>query len=111
MDVAPIEILYYQTSSGKCPFESWLRSLDFAVQAVVDARLARVRRGLFGDHKSLGGGIWEIRLNIGPGYRIYYGKYGCEVVILLCAGDKKTQAADIDTASGFWQDYLRRTIK
>ena len=68
MDIAPIEVRYYQSGTGKCLFRDWLCSLDISVQVIVDSRLARVRRGLFGDHKYLGDGIYEIRLDTGPGY-------------------------------------------
>lgn len=111
MDIAPITVYYYQTSAGRCPFKDWFDSLDQRVQQIVDARLARVRRGLFGDAKPLGAGVWELKLDVGPGYRIYYGKDGKTIVILLHAGQKKGQSADIDAAQELWMDYLRRTRK
>ena len=111
MDIAPITIYYYQTSAGRCFFKEWLNSLDERVQQIVDTRLVRVRRGLFGDAKLLGDGIWELKLDIGPGYRIYYGQDGKTIIILLHAGQKKGQSTDIDTAKELWVDYLRRTRK
>lgn len=108
MDVAPVTVKYYQTSSGRCPFRDWLNSLDGKIGARVDARLARVRRGLFGDSEPVGGGVLELKFDIGPGYRIYFGRVGKDVVILLYSGDKKGQAEDIKSAQSFWNDYLRR---
>jgi putative addiction module killer protein len=64
-----------------------------------------------GDAKVLGGGLWELKFDVGPGYRIYYGKDGKTLVILVHAGQKKGQQADIDTAREYWADYLRRTRK
>jgi len=90
MAIDPISIYYYQTASGRCPFKDWFNSLDEGTQQYVDARLTRVRRGLFGKNRNLTGGVWELKLNVGPGHRIYYGRDGKTIVILLCAGHKKT---------------------
>ncbi len=109
MDITPITIYYYQTGAGRCPFKDWLESLDESAQGIVDARLIRVRRGLLGQAESLGTGLWELKFDVGPGYRIYFGKDGRTLVILLHAGHKKGQTADIETAREFWADYLRRT--
>jgi putative addiction module killer protein len=111
MDITLVTVLYYQTDSGRCPFRDWLDSLATGTQTVVDIRLTRVRRGLFGDCRYLGNGLYELKFDVGPGYRIYYGRDGKTVVILLHAGHKKRQSADIDVARGFWADYLRRTRK
>lgn len=109
MDIGPIAVYYYQTSSGRCPFKEWLESLDQQIQQIIDARLTRVRRGLLGQARDLGGGLWELKFDVGPGYRIYYGRVGKAIVILLHAGRKKGQTSDIDTARGYWADYQRRT--
>ena len=111
MDPAAITVYYYQSTSGRCPFKDWLDSLGSETQCTVDIRLARVRRGLFGDSKYLGDGVHELKFNIGPGYRAYYGRDGKTVVILLHAGHKKGQSADINAARECWEDYLRRTRK
>lgn len=111
MDIAPVEIRYYQTASEKRPFEEWLDRLDVPLQQIVTVRLARIRRGLFGDAEPVGEGVFELGIDIGPGYRIYYGKAGKVIVILLHAGEKKRQPADIQRAQTFWQDYLRRTTR
>ena len=109
MDIGPIAVYYYQTSTGRCPFRDWLESLDQQIQQIIDARLTRVRRGLLGHAENLGGGLWELKFDVGPGYRIYYGRVGKTIVILLHAGHKKGQTSDIDTAREYWADYERRT--
>lgn len=109
MDIAPLEIRYYQTTSGRCPFWDWFDSLDTPARLIVDKRLARVRRGLFGDAETVGGGVSELKFDVGPGYRVYFARTGRAIVILLRAGDKKSQSADIKTAQAFWKDYLWRT--
>ena len=105
MDQIQIEI--YQESSGKQPFLNWENGLSREVRAIVTARLTRIRLGNFGDCKSFEG-INELRIHYGPGYRIYFGKKGKTIVILLCGGDKSTQKKDIKKAKAFWQDYLHK---
>lgn len=109
MDIGPIAVYYYQTNSGRCPFKDWFESLDQQIQQAIDARLTRVRRGLLGHAENIGGGLWELKFDLGPGYRIYCGKVGKTVVILLHAGHKKGQSGDIEAAREYWADYLRRT--
>lgn len=80
-------------------FASWLDGLrDIQARARIQARLARLAAGNTGDVKPVGGGVSELRIDYGPGYRVYYTQQGSEVVILLAGGDKKTQATDIRTA-------------
>ena len=89
------------------PFSDWLNSLkDARTVGIVRARLNRVRLGNFGDCKSIGGGIEELRIDFGPGYRIYFGREGSLMVILLCGGTKGTQATDILRARKYWKEYL-----
>jgi putative addiction module killer protein len=109
LDIGPIAVYYYQTGSGRCPFKSWFETLDRPIQQIIDARLTRVRRGLLGRVENLGGGLWELKFDVGPGYRIYFGRVGKTIVILLHAGQKKGQAGDIDAARECWADYLRRS--
>lgn len=111
MAIAPIFVYYYQTSSGRCPFKDWFDSLDERIQQFVDARLTRVRRGLLGKNRNLGGGVWELKFDVGPGHRIYYGRDGKAIVILLRAGHKKSQSRDINAAREHLADYLRRRRK
>jgi putative addiction module killer protein len=77
------------------------------MQAAVDARLARVRAGNFGDAKPVGGGVSELRINFGPGLRVYYGLHGAQVVVLLGGGDKGSQSRDIRRAQQHWQQFLK----
>lgn len=95
----------YVTESGVCPFDDWFSKLDSQAQIRVDVRLDRVSLGNFGDHKSVGEGVYELRLFFGPGYRIYYGLAGRHVVLLLTGGAKGKQTKDIRTAQKLWKDY------
>ena len=104
--MARIEILLYRKGRS-APFSEWLASLrDRRAVGVVRARLNRIRLGNFGDCKSVGGGVEEIRIDFGPGYRIYFGREGSVVVVLLCGGDKGTQNRDILVARKHWKEYL-----
>ena len=101
-----IEILLYRKGRS-APFTDWLASLrDGRSVGIVRARLNRIRLGNFGDCKPVGGGVEELRIDFGPGYRIYYGRQGSLIVVLLCGGDKRTQARDIPTAKKYWKEYL-----
>jgi len=71
-------------------------------------RVDRLLADNFGDHKYLKEGVWELRIDVGPGYRVYYGKHGKTLVLLLCAGSKQSQASDIAKAVGYWTEYERR---
>ena len=103
------DIRYYVTARGACPVRSWLEELqDLKAKRTVARRIYRIIPGNFGDHKFIGGGVWEIRIDVGPGYRLYYGHIGASVVLLLCGGSKRTQTADIRKALAYWADYLRR---
>lgn len=77
------------------------------MQAVVDARLARVRAGNFGDSKSAGGGVSELRIAFGPGLRVYYGLHGNKIVVLIGGGDKSSQNRDIRRAQELWQQFTK----
>ena len=106
MNTQPKEIEYYQTQEGDSPFRDWFDALkDPAAQMRIDARLARLRSGNAGDIKSVGGGVSELRISYGPGYRVYVAMAGATLVILLCGGDKRTQTADIKRARKYWTDY------
>jgi len=98
----------YQDEYGREPFYQWLYSIrDIRTQARIDNRLERLRSGNFGDYRSLGGGIFELRFHFGPGYRIYYGRLGNKIVVLLVGGDKNSQMRDIQKARRYWEDYKR----
>lgn len=101
-----IEILLYRKGRST-PFLEWLASLkDMRAVGIVRARLNRIRLGNFGDCKSVGGGVEELRIDFGPGYRVYFGREGASVVVLLCGGSKKSQARDIVAAQRRWKEYL-----
>ena len=104
-----VEIRHYLTASGTDVFQSWLDGLkEVKARVAVLRRIDRITAGNFGDHKYLRDGVSELRVDLGAGYRVYYGKHGNAVVILLCGGPKRTQAADIARAIEFWADYRRR---
>lgn len=107
-----IQVLQYVTAGGKNVFETWLRSLkDKRAAARVAARIERLQVGNFGDCKFLRDGIWEQRIDYGPGYRVYYSMIGVTIVLLLCGGDKRRQSADIAAAIEYLADYKKRSIK
>lgn len=110
MDDPQNQLLEYLTEDGENPFHNWLSSrIDRAARARIRVRLNRVRLGNFGDCKPVGKGVNELRVNYGPGYRIYYGKSKKTIVILLCGGSKKSQSRDILLAQEYWADFKRRT--
>jgi len=106
MDFVEIEI--YETDAGRSPYIEWEKRLTAAVRGVVRRRLNRVRLGNFGDAKLIKGTRWvyELRIHHGPGYRVYFGKQGKRMVLLLCGGDKGSQSRDIKRAVMLWQEYL-----
>ncbi len=105
----PIEILRYESQNGRCPFYEWVQKLrDAKTESVIDARLERLRIGNYGDHRWIGDGVWELKIHLGPGYRIYFLKDGLRVVVLLCGGAKDSQVRDIAQAKAYAFDYWRR---
>jgi putative addiction module killer protein len=104
-----IEVFRYQTDDGREPVTEWLLSLrDKQAQAKVRLRLKRLEAGIFGDCEAVGEGVLELREHLGAGYRVYFGRHGRTIVILLCGGTKKSQAADIKAAKEYWADWKRR---
>jgi putative addiction module killer protein len=109
MEPTPRQLEIYATDAGAEPFEDWMAALkDQAARGAIRARLERVEDGNFGDHRSVGDGVYELRINFGPGYRVYYGLDGKVIVLLLSGGDKATQEKDIKKAKKYWQDYQRK---
>ena len=105
-----IEIRRYLTAAGHDVFGEWLAELnDVKARARIAVRIDRLASGNFGDAKSIGGGLRELRIDFGPGYRVYYGMTGTAVVLLLCGGDKRKQSSDIKRARAYWKDYEKRT--
>ena len=106
METKARRIKSYVLANGKSPFEEWILSLkDKASRARILTRIDRLRFGNFGDCKSVGGGIFELRIQFGPGFRVYFGLVGNEVVLLLGGGDKSTQRRDIDTCKRYWKEF------
>jgi putative addiction module killer protein len=102
---------HYLAQDGRDVIISWMRELrdNQAVSRII-ACLDRVRHGNFGDHKAVAEGVWELRIDYGPGYRVYYCLDGEYIVLLLCGGDKSTQKADIENAVAYKKDYDRRAV-
>ena len=101
-----IDILRYQTANGHEPVTEWLQAIrDKQAQAKLRVRLKRLEAGIFGDCEPVGEGVLELREHQGAGHRVYFGKHGQSIVILLCGGSKKT---DIKTAKDYWADWKRR---
>ena len=109
MRIVEKQIRLYVDPKGRCPFERWIDGIkDLKTQATIRVRLARVRLGNFGNSRSVGAGVQELKIPIGPGFRVYFGQEGSELVILLCGGNKATQSDDIKIAQTYWADYKRR---
>lgn len=103
------EIRRYRTAEGTEPFTVWLsRFRDRQAQARILVRLERLELGSFGDCKFLRNGVSELRVDWGPGYRVYFGRDERTVVVLLCGGDKRGQGTDVRKAVALWQDYAKR---
>lgn len=104
-----MEIRLYVSEAGETVFETWRSSLkDRVAQRIVTRRLYRLELGNIGDAKPVGGGVWELRIDFGPGLRIYYALVGKTIVLLLGGGDKSTQQGDIEKAIAALADWKRR---
>ena len=104
-----MEVLHYLTVNGVDPLQSWLDDLkDLKGRVAVLRRVDRLASGNFGDHQFCGNGVWELRIDFGPGYRVYYALRDKKLVLLLIGGTKRTQASDIKTAINYWIDYQKR---
>ncbi|MDP1645236.1 MAG: type II toxin-antitoxin system RelE/ParE family toxin [Thiobacillus sp.] len=103
------EIRHYLTADDKDVYLDWLRKQrDTTARIAVDRRVNRVEQGNFGDHKYCRDGVWELRIDVGAGYRVYYAIADRAIVLLLGGGDKRAQDVDIDRACNYWQDWQRR---
>jgi putative addiction module killer protein len=103
-----IAVQEYLDEGGKSPFAHWFEGLDAVAAAKVAVSLYRLEQGNFSKIEGVGNGVYECKINFGPGYRVYFGKDGEKIVILLGGGSKKRQSADISAALERWQDYKRR---
>lgn len=103
-----LDLRYYLAGDGRSPFEEWFSGLDAAAGAKVSVALARLEQGNLSNAKGVGEGVLEYRIDWGPGYRVYFGRDGEALVILLTGGTKQRQQRDIETAKELWADYKRR---
>ncbi|MFY9647549.1 MAG: type II toxin-antitoxin system RelE/ParE family toxin [Terriglobales bacterium] len=106
-----VEILEYLDWNGLSPYADWFEKLNAPAAAKVAVAMTRLAQGNFSNVKGIGGGVCEYRLDFGPGYRIYFGKAGERLVILLAGGTKKRQQKDIEDAQARWQDYKKRNLR
>ena len=98
----------YLDGTGVSPFARWFQDLDPIAAAKVATALYRLEQGNFSRVEGVGGGVYECKIDFGPGYRVYFGKDGECLVILVGGGTKKRQSADISAALAHWRDYKNR---
>ena len=104
-----MDIRHYLTASGRDPYQEWCDKLtDLTGRIAILRRVDRGAGGNFGAHRFCREGVWELKIDMGPGYRIYYAHEGQMLILLLCGGTKRTQTADLNTAVRYWRDYQRR---
>tara|TARA_R110000772_G_scaffold103600_3_gene204704 strand:+ start:54232 stop:54561 length:330 start_codon:yes stop_codon:yes gene_type:complete len=103
-----IEVKEYLDAEGSSPYAKWFIRLNVAAAVKVATAIYRMAQGNLSNVKGVGAGVYEYRIDFGPGYRIYFGKEGDRLVLLLAGGTKKRQDADIAAAKGHWRDYKRR---
>ena len=109
MENLPRHVIKFVDKSGYCPFDNWFDSLkDKKTKAIIATRINRLIQGNFGLCRGLGESISELKIDFGPGYRVYFSESGKTLVIILCGGDKSSQQKDIQKAFHYWHDYQRR---
>ena len=106
-----LDVREYIDADGRSPFTKWLRALNVQAAAKVATALERIAAGNLSNVKGVGGGVLEYKIDFGPGYRIYFGRDGGRLVILLAGGTKKRQQADVRLAQVNWEDYRKRKIQ
>ena len=103
------KVFDYLTDDGHDPFKEWIGNLqDRQARARILLRIQRMATGNFGDCKPIAEGVWELRIDHGAGYRVYYARAGEKLVIILAGGDKRRQQADINTALEYWKNWKRK---
>lgn len=108
-DARPRSIEIYQLPNGTVPFTEWFNSIrDTKTSNRIQARLDSVEVGTLGEYGFVGDGVWELKLDFGPGYRIYYGQVDNTIILLLCGGDKSSQNRDIKRAKDYWVEFKER---
>src|SRR5579872_6029985 len=103
-----IRIKQYIDQVGRSPFEKWFMELNNIAAAKITKSIYKLELGNFSNVEGVGNGVYEQKIDFGPGYRVYFGKDGNEIIILLCGGTKKRQSNDIAEAINLWQDYKKR---
>jgi putative addiction module killer protein len=103
-----IDVREYVDRRGRSPYATWFDSLNAEAAAKVATAVTRISLGNFSNVEGIGSAVFEYKLDFGPGYRIYFGKDGETLVVLLGGGSKKRQQRDINAAMANWQDYKRR---
>jgi putative addiction module killer protein len=102
----PRKLEIYRTPNGRAPYTEWLKSIgDRRTRRRIQIRIDRLEAGNLGDYRPLGDGVFELRLRFGPDYRVYFGEVDNTIVLLLCGGDKSSQARDIERAKAYWREY------
>ena len=106
-----MEVRHYLTESNRDLYQEWLDGLnDIRARIAIQRRIDRLVSDNFGDHKFCRDGVWELRIDTGPGYRIYYAQTNQMIVLLLCGGDKRSQKSDIDRAVKYWDNYQQKML-
>lgn len=100
------EIIFYTNKNNKSPVKDWLKKLDKSIRIKITSILVRLTEDNYGEHKKLDSNISELKFNFGSGYRIYYTEKDNIIIILLCAGDKKTQSKDIEKAKELYKELM-----
>jgi putative addiction module killer protein len=104
------QLIVYQAENGKEPFTEWFGDLDSKIRVRIRNRLDHVEQGHYGDYKSVGKSVYELRFFFGPGYRVYFAEDGDKIVLLLSGGDKSGQSKDIAKAQEYWKNYQAEKI-
>jgi len=104
-------VIQYEQENGVVPFKNWFDSLGTKAALKVRTAMAQMEAGNFGDHKSVGAGVWERRINFEKGYRVYFAKDGSDLVLLFWGGTKSRQQSDINKAKQYWSEYKARKRK
>jgi putative addiction module killer protein len=109
MQIKQRAVAYYQPPAGKIPVQEWLSSIkDKLTQAILYKRIRQAGLGQFGKTRNVGDGVWELKIDYGPGYRVYYGVHDDKLILILIGGSKRTQTADIKKARGYWNEWKEK---
>ena len=102
------EVEFYKSQDGSCPYSNWRNEQDAKTRAILAARILRLEAGNVGYVENLGDGVHELKIDFGPGLRIYFGNVHGQLVIILAGGTKRTQSEDIAQAKAFWKEWKAR---